>query len=213
MVRDKGGAAHGMSVDLGQELARRLGVPYEQVDYTRIADVLEGMKTGGVDFTVSNASPARAKDVAFSQTLLSLELGYLVPAGSSILTASDIDKPGVKIGVTFGSTSAQTLPSKIPNATIVAAPNVKDAVAMLERHEIDAFATNKPILFEMSDQMVGARVLDGRWGVEHVAVAIPKGNEKALAAIGLFVADVRTSGLVKDAAARAGLRGLADTDQ
>ena len=48
------------------------------------------MKTGDVDFTVSNATPARAVDVAFSQTLISLELGYLVPAASPIATISDV---------------------------------------------------------------------------------------------------------------------------
>ena len=43
--------------------------------------------------------------------------------------------------------------------------------------QLDAFATNKPILFEMSDGIPGSRILDGRWGVEHVAVAIPRGRE------------------------------------
>src|ERR1035441_772856 len=66
MVRDnKTGEMHGLSIDLGKELAKRIDVPFEQVSYQRIADVLEGMKTGDVDFTVSNATPARAVDVAF----------------------------------------------------------------------------------------------------------------------------------------------------
>ena len=83
MVRDsKTGEIHGLSIDLGKELAKRLDVPFEQVSYQRIADVLAGMKAGDVDFTVSNATPARAVDVNFSQTLISLELGYLVPADS-----------------------------------------------------------------------------------------------------------------------------------
>ena len=51
---------------------------------------------------------------------------------------------------------------------------------MLERRELDLFATNKPTLFQMSDQMPGARVLDGRWGVEHIAIAIPRGRKAAL---------------------------------
>jgi polar amino acid transport system substrate-binding protein len=81
MVRDsKTGEIRGLSIDLGKELAKRLDVPFEQVNYQRIADVLDGMKAGDVDFTVRNATPARAVDVAFSQTLLSIELGYLVPA-------------------------------------------------------------------------------------------------------------------------------------
>ena len=49
---------------------------------------------------------------------------------------------------------------------------------MFERRELDLFATNKPTLIQMSDQMPGARVLDGRWGVEHIAIAIPVGSSR-----------------------------------
>jgi polar amino acid transport system substrate-binding protein len=198
---------HGLSFDLGKELAKQLDVPFEQVTYQRIADVLDGMKAGDVDFTVSNATPTRALDVAFSQTLLSLELGYLVPAASPIVTASDVDKPGIRVGVTQGSTSERTLPKILPNATVVPAQNLKYAIQMFERRELDAFATNKPILFEMSDQMSGARVLDGRWGVEHVAVAIPKGRESGMEYVRRFVEDAQSSGLLAKAVEQAGLRG------
>ena len=208
MVRPSNtGETHGLSFDLGKELARRLDLPFEQVNYQRIADVLEGMKAGDVDFTVSNATPARALDVAFSQTLISLELGYLVSATSAVATASELDKPGMRIGVTQGSTSERTLPKLLANATVVPAQNVKIAIQMLERRELDAYATNKPTLFEMSDQMQGARVLDGRWGEEHLAVAIPKGREGAMEYVRSFVGDVQSNGTLARAVAQAGLRG------
>jgi polar amino acid transport system substrate-binding protein len=168
-------------------------------------------ESGDVDFTVSNATPARAADVTFSQTLLSLELGYLVPAASPIATISDVNRPGIRVGVTQGSTSQGTIPNLLPNATVVAAQNVKRAIEMLERQELDVFATNKPTLFEMSDQMPGARVLDGRWGVEHVAIAIPKGRETTLEYLRRFVEEAQTSGLLAQAAERAGLRGILKT--
>jgi polar amino acid transport system substrate-binding protein len=201
------GEIHGLSLDLGKELAKRLGVSFEQVNYQRIADVLDGMKAGEIDFTVSNATPLRALDVAFSQTLLSLELGYLVPAVSPIATASDVDKPGLRIGVTQGSTSERTLPKLLANATVVPAQNVKYAIQMLERRELDAYATNKPTLFEMSDQMPGARVLDGRWGEEHLAAAIPKGRESGMDYLRRFVAEAQSNGLLAKAVEQAGLRG------
>ena len=208
MVRPSStGETHGLSLDLGKELARRLDVPFEQVNYQRIADVLEGMKAGDVDFTVSNATPARALDVAFSQTLISLELGYLVPATSPIATASNLDKSGMRIGGTQGSTSERTLPKLLANATVVPAQNLKIAIQMLERRELDAYATNKPTLFEMSDQMPGARVLDSRWGEEHLAVAIPKGRESGLEYVRRFVGDVQSNGTLATAVAQSGLRG------
>ena len=209
MVRDgKTGELHGLSIDLGKELAKRLDVPFEQVSYQRIAEVLGGMKAGDVDFTVSNATPARAADVSFSQTLISLELGYLVPAASPIASLPDVDKPGLRVGVTQGSTSQGTIPKLLPNATVVPAQNAARAIEMFERRELDLFATNKPTLFEMSDQMPGARVLEGRWGVENIAVAIPRGREAAMEYLRRFVEEAQTSGLLTQTVERAGLRGV-----
>jgi polar amino acid transport system substrate-binding protein len=51
-------------------------------------------------------------------------------------------------------------------------------------------------------------VLDGRWGVEHIAIAIPKGRETALEYLRRFVEEVQTGGLLAAAVERAGLRGL-----
>ena len=196
--------------DPGKELAKRLGVPFERVGYQRIAEVLAAMKAGDVDFTIGNATPARAVDVDFSQTLISLELGYLVPTASPIATMSDVDTPGLRIGVTQGSTSQRTIPNMLPKAVLVPAQNSKHAVEMFERGELDLFATNKPTLFEMSDQMPGARVLDGRWGVEHIAIAIPSGREAALEYVRRFVEEAQTGGLLARAVERAGLRGLVE---
>jgi polar amino acid transport system substrate-binding protein len=208
MVRHSNtGETHGLSFDLGNELARRLGAPFEQVNFQRIADVLDGMKAGDVDFTVSNATPARALDVAVSQTLISLELGYLVSANSPIATASDVDRPGMRIGVTQGSTSERTLPKLLAVAKVVPAQNLASAIQMLDRGELDAFATNKPTLFEMSDQMKGARVLDGRWGEEHIAVAIPKGRDSGMEYLRRFVEEVQSGGFLSNAVEQAGLRG------
>jgi polar amino acid transport system substrate-binding protein len=202
------GEMHGLGIDLGKELARRLGVRFEPMNFQRIAEVIDAMKTADVDLTVSNATPARAVHVAFSQTLISIELGYLVPATSPIAAISDLERPGLRVGVTQGSTSQTTLPTLLPQATIVPAENAKRAVEMFGRRELDLFATNKPTLFAMSDQMPGARVLDGRWGVEHIALAIPKGRESAMEYLRGFVAEVQRSGLLAEAAERAGLRGV-----
>lgn len=201
------GQTHGLAHDLGREFAQRLNVPVEYVTFQRVADVLGAIKEGKVDFTVSNATPARADDVSFGPTLLSIELGYLVPKNSPIGRAEELDQPGIRIGVTKGSTSERTLPAKFRNAKIVAAENVKAAVAMLSGGELDSYATNKPTLFEMSDAMPGARVLNGNWGLEHLAIGIPKGREQVLPFIAGFVLEVQGNGLLAKIQQDAGLRG------
>ena len=208
MVRNPvSGEVAGVSVDLGTELAKRLGVPYEQVEYQRIAEVIEGLKSGAIDFTISNATPVRAKDVDFTQPLLAIELGYLVPPGSPISSVADVDRAGISIGVTQGSTSQSALPRELKNATVVPAPTLKAGIELLSQRKLDAFATNKAILFEMFDGLPGSRVLEGRWGVEHLAIAVPKGRDQGMVYMRQFVDDVDSQGLVARAAERAGLRG------
>ncbi|MGE5089656.1 MAG: ABC transporter substrate-binding protein, partial [Candidatus Levyibacteriota bacterium] len=91
----------------------------------------------------------------------------------------------------------------------VTAPTLKDAVRMLAQHELDTYSTNKAILFKMSDQLPGSRVLDGRTGLEEMAIAVPKGREAGRAYLETFAADAVAQGLVARAGERAGLRGAA----
>jgi polar amino acid transport system substrate-binding protein len=208
MVTDAGtGQTHGLTYDLGREFAARLDVPAEYVTFQRIADVLNAMKDGRIDFTVTNATPARANDASFSQPLLLIELGYLVPANSSISRADQMDRPEIRIGVTKGGTSDRVLTAKFANAKIIPAESVKLGAEMLGRGELDVYATNKAILSEMSDKMPGARILDGNWGFEHMAVAIPKGREQALPFVANFVREEQTSGRLGQLQSQAGLRG------
>jgi polar amino acid transport system substrate-binding protein len=50
---------HGVTYDLGREFAERLNVPVEYISFPRVADVVGAIKDGKVDFTVTNATPAR----------------------------------------------------------------------------------------------------------------------------------------------------------
>jgi polar amino acid transport system substrate-binding protein len=68
-------------------------------------------------------------------------------------------------------------------------------------------STNKSIMFEMADGLPGAKILDGGWGVEHMAVAVPKGREQAHAHLRRFVEEVQKSGLLARAIEQSGLRG------
>lgn len=211
LVRNaKTGEPAGITRDFGMALGERLGVPVQLVQFSRVAEVVDAIKDERVDFTVTNASEARARIVDFSPPLIQLELGYLVPAGSRIQSIADVDRPGMRIGVTQGSTSQTTLGNQFKNAALVPAASMAQARTMLQQGSIDAFATNKGILFELGDGVPQSRVLDGRWGLEHLAIAIPKGRASALPFLSRFADEMRSSGRLQTMIARAGLRGTAD---
>lgn len=207
MVTDPANQTHGVTYELGRDFAERLHVPVDYVTFNRIAEVVEAIKDGKIDFTVTNATSVRAKDVDFSQTLLAVELGYLVPANSQIRGAKELEAPGVRVGVTKGGTSERVLSEILKGATIVSEDSVAQGIEAMRKAELDVYATNKAILFQMAEQLPGSRVLDGNWGQERMAIAVPKGRDSATAFVDDFVRDVQANGWLEQVEARAGLRG------
>ena len=213
MVQDaKTGERVGVALDLGHALAARLGVPVQVVEFERVAQVVDALKSGAVDFTFTNATAARARDIDFTESMVQLELGYIVPNQSGIGNASDIDRAGIRVGVTQGSSSQATLGHLYKQATLMPAASLKQAQDMLRLGQVQAFATNKGILHEMLPALPGFRILDGRWGEEHMAIGIPKGREAGMPLLRQFASDARASGLLKNIIAKSGLRGTLQRD-
>jgi polar amino acid transport system substrate-binding protein len=199
--------AKGVGFELGRALAKAAGIPFQPGVHPKNAEVLAAAKSGTVDMVFTNATPARMSDLDFSPTVLEIEQGYLVPPGSAIRALDEIDRAGMRVGVSEGSTSEATLSREFRNATVVQTASLKAAIDMLAAGKLQAFATNKATLFEMSDALPGSRVLEGRWGLERFAIGIPKGREAAMPFVRRFVGDAKASGVVKQAVERAGLRG------
>jgi len=207
ILPDAPGGPRGVGYEVGKEVARRLGVPYEPVVFARNAEVLEAVKTGTVDMAFTNASAARAKEMDFGPPYIEIELGYLIPKGQKIPTLGAVDTTGIRVGVTKGSSSEAVLSRDLNYATVVPVETVGDAVGMLAAGQLDVFATNKATLFEMSEKLPGSTVLEGKWGVERHAIAIPKGRDQGRAFVDKFTEDATSEGLVKAAIEHAGLRG------
>ena len=209
LVKDsKTGASFGVAFELGHALAQQLQVPVQVVQYQRVAEVVEALKAGQVDMTFTNATAARAKDVDFTPPLIQLELGLLVPRQSSIRSFAEVDKPGVRLGVSQGSSSQSVLGQRLKQATLVPVPSLTQVQQMLVSRQLDAFATNKGILFELVEKMPDMQVLGDNWGVENLAIAIPKGRDVAMPYLLDFAKQAQQTGQVRQMALRAGLRGL-----
>ncbi len=208
LLQAASGQRSGVGFELGREFSRWLDVPFEPVVYPNNGAVLEGLRAGNIDVVFTNATPTRAKEIDFTQPYLQVEAGYLVPQGSAIRSVADLDRPGVRVGVMEGSTTSTTLPGLLKSASVVRVPTIERVTEMLSQRALDAFATNKSILFEMSDGLPGSKVLAGRYGVEQLALGIPKGRTAGLDYARAFVAASVSNGLVKAAVDRAGLRGV-----
>ena len=197
----------GLGYELGQELAKYLGIPFEVVIFQKNADALLAVKEAQVDVVFPNATPDRAKDIVFSKTFMQLEQSYIVSVNSSIKDISQIDSIPRKIGVSMGSTSQKILGEKLRNITITPLPNLDQALKQLQTGQIEVFATNKGILYELAKQLPGSRILDGAWGYENFAIGIPKGRELAVPRLNEFLNEVYKNGKIKQAIEKSGLVG------
>jgi len=207
-IRDPvSGEMKGVGFDLGKELARRLGVPFEPVLYPSVGALLDGGKSGAWDVAFVGFSPARAKEWDFTALHLEMEFGYLVPGGSSISTMVDVDRPGIRVAVQEKSQPEVFLARTLKSAVIVRASSLAGTLEMLKSGKADAIFSIKPSLFEASNQLPGSRVLDGRAGVDPHAMVMPKGRDPGMAYARKFIEDAKAEGLVKSAIERAEIRG------
>jgi polar amino acid transport system substrate-binding protein len=200
----------GVGFDLGKELARRIGVPFDPVVYPSPGAIMGGLKSGEWDLCFFGPTPERESVLNFTAAFLVLEHGYLVPAGSPISTMDAVDRPGTRIGAPQGGSVNAFLARTIKSATVIASPSVPAGEELLKSGKVDVFAANKANLYLLSDRMPGSRVLDGRIGVDEVAIALPKGRESGMVFLKRYIEEARSEGLIKAAVQRAELRGAAD---
>ena len=210
VIRDPvSGEMKGVGYDLGKELARRVGVPFEPVFYPSVGALLDAGKAGAWDVAFVGFSPARAKEWDFTALHMEVEFGYLVPGGSSISTMADVDRPGIRVAVQEKSQPDIFLSRTLKNGIVVRASSLAGTVDVLRSGRADAIFSIKPSLFEISNQLPGSKVLDGQPGIDPHAMALPKGRDPALAYARRFIEEAKSSGLVKAAIERAGMRGAA----
>ena len=203
------GELKGVAVDLGKELARRLGVPFEPMVYAGVPALVGGAKSGEWDIVLLGTSAERAEAIDFAAPFMELEHGYLVRAGVPIATPSDVDQPGIRVGVLESAVADAHLSRTLKNATLVRSRSVAELFALMGAGQAEVIATGTPGLFAVAAMHPGSRVLDGRIFVEPIGMGVPKGRHAAAALyVGKFVEEAKEAGLVRSAIERAGLRGV-----
>ena len=115
-------APGGVTVAIAGEVARRLGVPLELVCVDAARKSFTSLVDGSVDVSFLAIEPAREEDVAFSPPYLAIEGVYVVPVDAPFGDASEVDRPGVTIGVKEGSASTSTSPARSSTPRSSAAP-------------------------------------------------------------------------------------------
>jgi polar amino acid transport system substrate-binding protein len=202
------GELKGPAVDLGKEMARRLGVQFEAHPYTSLVPVLSGAKAGDWDVAMMGISREREKYVDFTAPYMIVEFGSLVRSGLSISNFEDLDRLGIRIAVLDKSSPDSYLSRMLQNATLIRLPTLAAVVQALSDGKVDAIYATRATVVAQSAKVPGSRVLEGELGGEETAIAIPKGRNVALAHARRFVEAVKAEGFVKAVLDKANLRGV-----
>lgn len=199
----------GIGFALGKQLAANMDVTFKPIVYPKNAEVLDAVKDRKIDLVFTNATPARAKFIQFSEPVISLEKGFLLAPKSKIKSISDLNNPNIKIGLSVGSSSEREVSELLGKAKLVKMNSTKETVEQLASGKIDAFSSNKGILFELSDQVPGSSVMSDVIGYESMALGVPIDRPNVKPYLDDFIQSIKSNGQLKAIIARSGLRGVA----
>jgi len=202
------GELRGVAVDLARELATRTALPIKLVGYDSAGKMVEALQTGGWDVAFLAIDPGRAEQIGFTAPYLEIEGTYLVPAESPLRVIEDVDRKGVRVGVSSGSAYNLFLSRNLQHAELVHAPNPNAAFDLITSGTVDVVAGVKQHLVAKSAKLPGSRVLDGRFMAIQQALGIPKARETGLKYLREFIEDVKASGFVAQAIDKAGNHGV-----
>lgn len=204
----RSGELRGVAVDLAYELGTQSGLPIEVVAFESAGKMFEAVKTGAWDVAFLAIDPGRADEIDFTAAYIEIEGTYLVPSGSPVSTIADVDREGVRIGVSAKSAYDLFLSRSIQHAELIRAPDPNAAFELIVAGSVDVIAGVKQHLVANAEKLPGSRVLEGRFMAIQQAVGIPKGREAGVRYLRDFIEDVKASGFVARAIDKAGVRGV-----
>lgn len=199
LVQGGANAPRGVTVDLGRELARRLGLEFRFVPFEAAGKVVDALKENRWDVAFLAIEPVRAAEIAFTAPYVIIEGVYVVPEGSPIKTMDEVDREGVRIAVNKGAAYDLFLTRTLKKAELVRTPD--SFVAFVEQ-KLEALAGVKQPLAGFVKAHPGARMLDGRFQEIRQAMGTPQGRPLVAAYLKDFVEEMKASGFVAEALKR-----------
>ena len=198
----------GVSPDIAQEIARRLGVEVEFVCYPDPGAVCDAAERGEWDIGNVGAEPQRAQTIAFTLAYCEIEATYLVPAGSPLLSIDDVDQSGIRIATKGRAAYGLWLENNLQHAQLVRSNSIDASFDDFVEQGLEVLAGLKPRLLRDVERLPGARILEGKFSAVQQSVGTPRKNTKAAAWLAATVEELKASGFVVASIAKHNVQGL-----
>ena len=202
------GELRGVAVDLARELGSRTELPVDLVAFESAGKMFDAVKAGAWDVAFLAIDPGRANEIDFTEPYVEIEGTYLVPSGAPFYTVDDVDRDGVRVGVSAKSAYDLFLSRSLKHAEIVRASSPDSAFELILSAKVDVLAGVRQTLVMNSAKLPGSRVFADRFMAIGQAMGVVKGRGDAVNYLREFIEDVKASGFVARALEKAGVRGV-----
>ena len=198
----------GVSVDLAQALARRIGVPLDLLVVSSAGQSVEAVSSEQADVGFFAIDPLRSEGIRFTAAYVLIEGWYLVRQQSPIRRNAEVDRSGIKVMVGKASAYDLFLSRELKAATLVRAPSSPAVVERFIAENADVAAGVKQQLEADAQRLGGLRLLPERFMEIRQAMGLPRGRSAAAAqALSAFVEQMKAEGFIADALKRHGIQG------
>jgi polar amino acid transport system substrate-binding protein len=204
----RGVGAGYLAIELGHILTGRLGIEAVVMELPTPSKAVACLKAAACDVAMLGIEPSRAAEVDFTPPVIQFDYTFLVPAGSPIQKIAEADESGRRIAVVGNHASTMALRRMVKHAELVDSELPDEAFGLLRAGKVDAFAAPREHLLDYALTLPASRVLADSYGINRVAMAIPKGQAGRLAFFSEFVEEAKASGLVAQIIERGALRGF-----
>lgn len=203
--RSKDGSPMGIAVDLATDLAAKLDVLPEFVNFDRAVDVSASVGTDVWDICFLAVDPERAKTIAFTAPYVRIEGCYLAGTHCTAQDAETLVQSRAAVGTVTGSAYTLTLQRKPGADQLQVFEDIHTALAALDAGRVEAVAGIRQAMEGEAAQRPGARVLHPPFMEIRQAMATCATRPDAAAALSDFLEDALKTGRVGDILERHGV--------
>lgn len=190
------GQPAGVAHDLARELARRVGLPVSMHPYPNPGVLADAANQNEWDVCFLAAEPQRAKEINFTAAYVEIDATYLVPPGSPLRRAEEVDREGIRIIAPNRAAYELYLTRTLKHATLTREQGADVSFRRFVDEGFDAFASLRPRLVCDQETLPGSRIVEGRFTAVQQAAGVPKGRPSAAKYLSTFIEDIKASGLV-----------------
>ena len=207
-TQELGGIDIELATELGQDLKAKM--EYVESSFPTLIDDLTQDRCDVAMFAIG-ILPQRTEKLAFTQPYLRSDIyGITTKSNAVVKQWTDIDKPGVMVGVQAGTFMEPVMAQSLKKATMVTVKLPATRERELVAGRVDVFMTDYPYSRRLLDNADWARLIEPPqpFFVLPYGYAVKPGDESWLAAMDAFVTRIKRDGRLKDAASRHGLDAI-----